>query len=204
MVILIVAVTVWTVLSAYAAFHTRASSPRFRHRTIPPPKLLTPLDDPMGSTLDLIQWAENRAISEHRKAFPDSPDQVLRDRFLEANRTGQVTVLGNWNFSTINEKRERAGYIRMETGQYGRYLDGIGYVTAGSQEKLNRACEVVLMQRFDKHEAAIRLLDARIKAAAGIPQIDQVPLRQHRNDEWMKAMNALQQARNLYSMGVTE
>jgi hypothetical protein len=130
----------------------------FQHRKIKnlhvllhpsPLKILTPLDNPWGSLSELIEWAEARAVREHRQAYSDPITEELERRFREAVRTEKATVLEDMHFTTINEKREAAGYIRMESSRYGRYIDDIGYVTADSPELLNRACEVVLTRHWD-------------------------------------------------------
>lgn len=147
----------------------------FRSKTVAQVKVLTPLDNPWGTTAELVAWAERRAVDEHRAAYRDPVTEELEKRFLAEFRKGGVTVLEDYNFRTPNEVRERLGFeniqtahIRMTSGQYGRHLDGIGYVTASSPELLNRACEVVLARKRDP--AFDLLMDMFEKVPGGVRQ----------------------------------
>lgn len=46
-----------------------------------------------------------------------------------------------------------------------RYIEGVGLITADSAHKLDRACEVVLMEKFRESEHELRALDTVIRSA---------------------------------------
>lgn len=194
-----------------------------RARTPSRPKILTPLDDPFGSTVNLIRWAEANAIRQHRVMFGDdglSPEDlklVLVEDFRRAAKTEQPTILndppGDGLISlrsrhpellTPNEQRAQEGVsalpgmTRTESGEYQRYLKGIGLVTASTPERLNRACEVVLAQRFNKYELTLRHLDHRIAAMLDVPSADLLPVRAERAVAWQSAKGVIENIQALH------
>lgn len=156
--ILVSAVLVSAVSKIALVAHLRAHRPR---KAAAPLEVPTPIDNPWGTHEELIAWAEQRAVNEFRANDPVT--EAIRARFLAAMKTGQpYAILEESTFWTINDQRARAGYlniedaaaadyIQMPAGDYGRYLDGIGYVTADSPELLNRACESVMRRRGYDH-----------------------------------------------------
>ena len=164
---------------------SRAAYRRRRPVSDPPPKILTPLDNPWGPMPELIEWAEKRAEHEHRAAYSDPVTDALVDRFRRACRTEGVTVM---------EDRPAPDDAELTNGKYGRYLKDIGYVTADSRELLDRACEVALGKRFDEYQMALVALDSRITAAARLPgpNLRMASLREQRFTTWQAAKSVVE------------
>lgn len=118
-------------------------------------------DDPAGkrSGLSDVQkkWAQQRGngimvLDEGWTFEPVTPAQYS----MGTSERGIVSGV-----LTQNEVREMTGQREQH---FSRYLGGIGYVTSDTKEKLDRACEVVLKERWDELEHQMRGKDHTLRA----------------------------------------
>jgi hypothetical protein len=269
-VLMFMPVIAWVIsapLGALWLHHTRKNARPFAAR----PRVLTPLDDPMGSVIKLREWAEARAL---REVFPWldskeacgewSPDFERQCRFSKGHSLERhsfeiappVKVPGNsmgmieTGAMTMNEFREAGGLNRLRqmyseimvldkgfeyiplghpghivgfsdsTGKrgYRRYLSGIGFISAKTPEKLERACEVVrrehaelrlttvheamqreheklesqLQQRYKDLELRLRSYDSILRRTLRGPADDRdVLISRLRSEVWLQMRNVI-------------
>ena len=215
----IMALMVWGLLIAGFVHINRRSDamdPRRIDRPGPQPKAVPPF--PFGPISDLIRDAEARAEREFFELFPEerpppdppggyamdsSPNGIIvsngvmtpnewRERYQ--GRTPAIISLGE--DITYRELTARNPPKMADVGTvdkpHKRYIEGIGIITADSAQKLDRACEVVLMEKFRESEREMRWFDAMISNArkTGL-RMDLSETREKRRDAWEKCKSYL-------------
>lgn len=211
----IMALMAWGLLIAGFVHINRRSDamdPRTLGRPGPRPKAVPPF--PFGPISDLIRDAERQAEEDFYAQFPEerptpdtgsepggyamdsSPNGIIvsngvmtpnewRERYQ--GRTPAIISLGE--DTTYRELTARNPPKMADVGTvdkpYQRYIEGIGIITADSEHKLERACEVVLIQKFRESEREMRWFDAMISNArkTGL-RMDLSETREKRRDAW--------------------
>ena len=218
----LMALMIWTVIILgfrHVIHRSDKMDPRPLTRPGPRPKAVPKF--PFGPISDLIRDAEKRAEKEFYELFPEerpkpdpgtppggfamdsSPKGIIvsngvmtpnewRERFQE-QAGGEVMVLPE-SFEYHGMRYTPPKMIDVPTlgKPYRRYIEGIGIITADSEWKLDRACEVALMEKFRESSRDMREYDSRIRSLnnARPPVLDPSPvmaeMRDRRYDAWEK------------------